>query len=486
MNSWFQNTVGSSRIYKLPILAGLLLFLFGVTFILSKNNFIVGLGVITLPFIIWLLIKIFTDPSWGMYSAIVWGFFALGLSRYAEGPYGLLVDGFLVLGLLSIFFNSRKLKPNYKLLNNDIIWLSVVWYLYVLFQLVNPQATSREAWFFFMRGMGLYMLLMTFLVFTTFNTLKHLKTFLMIWAIISLLASIKAIIQNFVGLDPFEHHWLMTEGKSTHFLFGKIRIFSFFSDAGQFGASQGHTGVVFTILALSIKNNRRLKYFFLIVAALGFLGMLLSGTRGAIAVPIAGFFLFIILKKNFRTIIIGFTFMILIFAFFKFTTIGNGNDQIRRMRTAFDTEDNSLNVRLENQKKLARYLADKPFGGGIGNAGKKALRFAPNSFLANVATDSWFVQVWAETGIVGLYLHLFVLFYTIGYGAYIVMFKLKHPELKTIIIALLCGILGIIGASYGNGVINQFPTALLIYPSMAFVFYAPNMEKQLLTKNKEN
>lgn len=50
--------------------------------------------------------------------------------------------------------------------------------------------------------------------------------------------------------------------------------------------------------------------------------------------------------------------------------IGQGNAQIRRMRTAFrPSEDASFNVRKENQKVLADHLKDKPFGEGLGLSG---------------------------------------------------------------------------------------------------------------------
>jgi hypothetical protein len=52
------------------------------------------------------------------------------------------------------------------------------------------------------------------------------------------------------------------------------------------------------------------------------------------------------------------------------------------MRTAFDPNDASLQVRLDNQKILKGYLAVRPLGGGIGHAGDKAQRFLPNAFLS--------------------------------------------------------------------------------------------------------
>ena len=160
----------------------------------------------------------------------------------------------------------------------------------------------------------------------------------------------------------------------------------------------------------------------------------------------------------------------------------NNNAQIRRMRTAFDPNDASLQVRLANQRKLKAYLASRPFGGGIGSTGNWGQRFTPHTFLANTATDSWFVAIWADTGVVGLYLHLFVLFFSLLTGAYNVMFKIKDPWLRGQIAALVCGMFGIMGASYGNGVFGQFPTCILMYGSMVFMFISPRMDRYILEK----
>ena len=68
------------------------------------------------------------------------------------------------------------------------------------------------------------------------------------------------------------------------------------------------------------------------------------------------------------------------------------------MRTAFNPNDPSLQVRIENQKKLSVYLATRPFGGGIGLAGVKAKAYLPNAFLSNIATDSLVCANLGRTG----------------------------------------------------------------------------------------
>ena len=64
---------------------------------------------------------------------------------------------------------------------------------------------------------------------------------------------------------------------------------------------------------------------------------------------------------------------ICIYVFFAFTYVGESNYMIRRMRTAFrPNKDASYLVRKQNQKKLAEYLRNRPFGEGLGLGGVEA------------------------------------------------------------------------------------------------------------------
>ena len=364
----------------------------------------------------------------------------------------------------------------------------MIWFGYAILQLVNPEAVSRAAWFYARRGVSLYMVLTVPLVFLLWRKPEDISRFLVIWAVFSIIGTMKGIGQKIFGVDPFEQKWLDDGGAITHILFGKLRIFSFYSDAGQFGAAQGQAGVVFTILALSLhsKKDRIKRILFIVAALLGLYGMLISGTRGAIAVPIAGFFLYLVLTKNIKILAVGSILGILIFVILKFTMVGNTNADIRRLRSAFDPNDASLQVRLNNQKKLSTYLASRPFGGGIGSSGAWGQRFSPNAFLSNVATDSWYVVIWAEQGIIGLYLHLTILFIIIGRASYLIMFKLRNPVLLGQMRAMASGILGIMGAAYGNAVLGQMPTGIILYICMVFLFMSPQFDKILEERNAEN
>lgn len=479
----FLKLQGTDRLKEpIPLLMLLSLVVLSA-YLTATKGIVAGIAIIILPLIITYLIAVFLYPKIGIITIIIFAFFVIGISRYVAATWGLINDGLLVLMYLALFFKAFRVKIPWNRAKSQLTLLVTIWFGYAFLQAVNPEAASFEAWFYAMRGIALYQWLIIPLLFILFNKQKDLNTFLMIWGCLSLLGTIKGLMQLFIGVDPFEQAWLDGGGHVTHILFGKLRIFSFYSDAGQFGASQGHAAVVFGVLTLFTKN-KKLQLFYALVAIAGLYGMLISGTRGAIAVPAMGGIMFLILKKNIKVLVLGAIMGIGVYVFFAHTTILNNNAEVRRMRTAFDPNDASLQVRLANQEKLSGYLASRPFGGGIGSTGNWGQRFTPHTFLANTATDSWFVAIWADTGIIGLWLHLFILFFVLVTGAYNVMFRLKNPIVKGQIAALVCGMAGVMLASYGNGVFGQFPTGILMYVGMVFIFLAPKWEQNVEDENQ--
>jgi hypothetical protein len=466
----FQASNGAEQLKK-PINL-VLIILFGIFFslIISKAGVVSGIAFLMLPFLFYFLYQLFTHPKLGIYSTIFMAFVANGVTRYvSDAPVGLAVDGILVLSFIAIFV--RKQKVEWSEAKSGLTVASIIWMLYNFLELFNPEARSFEAWFYAMRGVSLYMFLVVPLTFILFKDRKDLDLYLNIWLILSMLGSLNGLKQNLIRVDSFEQAWLDAGAAKQHILFGKLRVFSFYSDAGQFGASQAHTLVLAVILALQSGLSFRKKAFYYIAALLSLIGMFISGTRGAMAVPAIGFMTYLFMSKNFRVFGGGVLFGGLIFYLLKFTFIGQNVYAINRMRTALDPNDASLLVRLENQKKLATYLASRPFGGGVGSSGNWGLRFSPNSFLAQTPTDSWFVKIWAEEGAIGLTIHLIILFYIAIKGG-IILWNLPDKNLRQQFLAIHAGTLGIYMASYGNGILGQMPTGILLYVGWALMFKA--------------
>ncbi|MEI6753158.1 MAG: O-antigen ligase family protein [Paludibacter sp.] len=452
--------------------------LLGAMFMFSKNNMIAGFAILLFPVPILYLYWVFKFPRIGFISVLYANYFAIGLTRYVPAPFGLAVDGLLVITWLSLIFTQFSKKLDWKKAGRDYTYFALIWTLMTFLQIINPEAVSREAWFYGMRGYALYTVLTIPLVYIMFNRPQDLDTFIKIFAWFTIIGIAKGIGQKYIGVDRWEQQWLNVPGnRSTHILFGKLRVFSIFSDAGTYGSSMGYTGVLFTIFGIHEKKIRkRLFYFFIGIASL--YAMMISGTRSAIAVPLLGFVVYTILSKRVTVFITVGSIVFLCFFLLKYTNVGQGNYDIRRMRSAFAEDNASLNVRVENRKLFSAYLKTRPFGGGVGSSGNMGLRFSPNSFLAQTATDGYYIQVWAEQGIVGLSFYLLMLFYFVLKSSYLIFFRLKKPDNIYKAIGFTCGMYGLMVSAYSSSSLGQLPNIIVVFASITMVSIMPEWEKQ--------
>ena len=434
------------------------------------------------PFISAIGLLFFRKPAYTLVAALILSFFISGLSRYIKFQWGLGIDVLLVGAIIGIFIKFFR-KADGSILKNDLVIWSLVWMGYVGFQLFNPEARSTMAWAYAMRGVGLYQLMTILLVLWLFRHHKYLNPLLDLLITLSVLGAIWAMKQKFIGTDAAEDYWLWAENHhEEHILFGVLRAFSFYSDAGQFGASQAMFALLCGILALEPGPVNRRKVFYAVAFVLIFIGFAISGSRGALAIPAIGGVSYLIFCKNFKLLALGVFAMAFSFYMLKYTHIAHGNEQIRRMRTALDDNNPSLNARLRNQATFGRYLASRPFGGGIGSAGYWGNRFSPNTLLAVTPTDSYYVKIWAETGLVGLCLHVLMLGYFVGKGG-VILWNLKNQFLRYRVMAMYCSLVGILFASYGNQVFSQMPTGMIMNFFIPLIFLAPKFESSLNHQN---
>lgn len=466
-----------SNFKELLLRVGIIPLLLFLAIILSDmivtRGILIPVALIAIPCGAAVLYLIFTNPKYGFITSFFVAFIVNGLGRYVDAPFGLILDAVLLMTLFSCIVNLPR--DEWKGARNPVVGLTFVWFAVTFFEIFNPKATSFEAWFYAVRGIALYMIIIVPMVFVSFNSPKDMKLMLHAWFIGGIISAMYGMKQLHIGLNDAENAWLAAGAAETHILFGRLRVFSFFSDAGQFGAFMGFTALVATIVALRNHTLFR-KAFYGGTALICFYGMAISGTRGALFVPLSGFFVYLFLSKNFKTLFAGSAFLAICFYILKFTFIGQGNYQVQRMRSALNPDDPSFQVRLENQRKFKAYLATRPFGGGVGTAGYWGQRFSPGTFLAETPTDSHYVRIWAETGVVGLCIHLFVIFGILAI-CFFRIFPIEDPEIKQPMMALFAGVFGIAVASYGNQVIGQMPTNVFFYMSLAFIYLGSKWEK---------
>ncbi len=427
-----------------------------------------------IPLVLMFVMFAFKQPEWLMHVVIAMGFLIAMLSRYVPGiPFGLSVDGLLGLMLVVLIFDAKtSFEPRYIL--NGLTVSLLVWLVFTCLMLFNPLAKSKEAWFYANRGLSFYPVLVTITTMYIYRGEKHLRSFFLVWAGFAVFGTLWGIKQLFLGVSHTEQMWLNAGAASTHVLFGKLRVFSYFSDAAQFGASQAHTAVVFGIIGLYPGKMER-RWFYLGVALITFYGMLISGTRGALGIIALGGFTYFIMTKNFRIVITGVLVAGGVFFFLKYTTIMQSNYQVNRMRTALSSDDPSLVVRREREKILEHYLSDKPLGGGIGSAGFWGKRFSPGTFLAEIGTDGHYTRIWMETGVIGLWIYLLMLLVIVFYlGAR--LWKMPDSLLRQKLVAIYSSLLGLCLSSYTNGLLTQIPTGVLTFVGLAMVYLGTENE----------
>lgn len=480
----FSNLIKITKNEYIIIIIGFVLaLLVGFFAAYAKNYLILFIPIVVLIAVIFLML-LFRDPFFGLIVVLSYSFFFTLFAREVPGnfPFGIGIEVLLLLDWLSVWYNARQC--DFKVLKSDLIILTLIWFIISVLEIVNPAGASPIGWIQEIRSSALYPMLVTPLGMILINSKKRLNIFLILILFFSFIATLNGIKQIKIGLFPGEQAYLDNGGNITHIVNGRLRVFSFYNDAGQFGASQAQMGTIALILCIGLKGWLK-KTLLFILALLSFYGMLISGTRGALFMLLVGIFMAILLSKNIRAIIIGGSIVMSLFCILKFTYIGNGNYNIYRLRTAVDPNDASFNIRLINQQKLSDYLATRPFGGGLGSIGFWGEKYNPGNYLSTIPPDSYWVKVWAMYGIIGLIIFFCMWMFIIGKSSAMV-WKIEDKNLKVKLTSLLAGASGIFICSYGNEVMNTVPSSIVLQLSVAIIYVLSKKYKESILLKLNN
>lgn len=372
---------------------------------------------------------------------------------------------------------------------NIMLYTLMIWCGFCTLQVLNDTCgigVDVGAWYTTARSIA-YQIMYAFLVFSIYiSNPKILNKYLIIWGSLSLFAVFWVWKQKYIGFTPKESSWIHGTGSTTHILQGGtlIRYMSFYNDAANFGIGIASTAVAFIIFGITSKIRKH-RIFFLIVGISCAWAMFPSGTRTAIACFMAGLIVYIFLSKSIK-IAVPFTILFGLFVFFlAFTDIGNSNQQIRRMRSAFDKKDASANQRAINQEAMKKYLAEAPWGIGMAVGYKNVPANNKYTFMATVAPDSEYVFIWIHTGIIGITVFLICTAIMLLGACWIVLFTLKSPSLRGIGAGLCCAMVSQQIGGYGNQILMQFPNCLIFYGGLTIVYILPYLEKEWIVYENE-
>ncbi|HOV45149.1 MAG: hypothetical protein IPO46_11820 [Chitinophagaceae bacterium] len=294
------------------------------------------------------------------------------------------------------------------------------------------------------------------------------RVFIHLWTILALLAGLYAIYQQYVGYLPGEMKYIMSQPGMFELLFqgGQFRKFSFFGDVVTYGIFSGSFGVMTLIFAINEKDKFKMRLYFFITIVL-MLGMAYSGTRTTNIILPAGVALYGLTTIRNKTTLIAVFCSIMFFMFVLFAPI-NSNPTLNRIRTTFDSKEESLNVRSKNRHFIQPYMHYHPFGSGISTTGVEGTMYYPSHPLAGFPPDSGLLKLGLEMGWIGLFLHL-LLNATILYQGIYYYFKMKNKKLKVYMVAILCGLFPYMVCQFSQVAIGQLPSALLFYSCMALI-----------------
>ena len=372
---------------------------------------------------------------------------------------------------------------------NPMLGALLVWGAFCTLEVLNETSglgIQIAAWYAGARMMA-FQLVYAFLVYTLYITNpKILIRYLFVWALLSIFAAFWVWKQQHIGLTQMENAFLQGRGRTTHVINGgaTIRLFSIFSDAANFGVNMAATAVAFLIFGITSKIKKH-KYFFLLTGLICAWAMFPSGTRTSTFCLGVGIFTYVFLSKSFKIAIPVSIIGILAYFILAFTTIGDGNASIRRMRSGFNRNDASANQRTINQAVMKKYLAEAPWGLGIGMGYENVPANNKYRKLATIPPDSEYVFIWIHTGIIGITIFLITTAIMFFGACWIILFRIRSDSLRGIAAGFCCAFASIQLGGYANQVLMQFPNCLLFYGGLSLVYALPFFEKEWIQYEKE-
>lgn len=459
----------------------LLFLLFLLSLYSFKNSGINGMAfMLAIPISFILVYLAFSYRMVTFWALFLINFFVLFLQRENKMPLPASLPNELLeivlIAIAIIDFRDSKLENLANLMFIGILG----WCIFCILEVLNNTCglgMNVSAWFTGVRLMA-FQLLYAVIVFSLYiNTPQKVYQLVFWWAGLLLFSAYWLWKQQNIGFTAAEQAWLNGYAYRTHRVNGILRYWSVFNDAAIFGIHMAAAGVFFIILAITNKI-KKYKIFFLIVGLLSIWSMFASGTRTAIFCLIAGFCVFLVLSKSVK-IIVPVSIILGIFLFFLvFTNIGQGNSQIRRMRSAFNKEDASANVRDINKAAISKYMKDAPWGIGIGIFTSDIPAWNKFKIVSEIPPDSEYVFIWVRTGWIGITWFIICNLIVFIGACCIVFFKIKNKSLMGIGAGWCAAFIALHLGGYANQILMQFPNVLIFYGGLTTVFILPKIETQ--------
>ncbi|MDB4903828.1 MAG: hypothetical protein JWQ63_3109 [Mucilaginibacter sp.] len=460
------NPVGITSLILLSILIAVGISKFGIVF-----GALFLITVIGLPSVYAIVVY----PEFGIMVLLIMAYLLFFLWRIGvTGPVGIIMDVIQALLMIGLLIRQKKEK-NWEMLKGPVSTMILIWIGYNVLEVLNPVTEARAAWLYTIRTVAI-VLLSYFVFLYNIRSIKFIKLIFKVWLALSFFAAIYAFKQEFIGFSNAEKVYLHSDPNIVNLLFigGHWRKFSIFSDPVSFAYNMSMASI-FCIALIAGKLPVWKKVILIFLVASFQISSLYSGTRGANVLIPAALLLFAVLNYNRKVLI--FTCFAAAFLIF-LINVPTSDPNLARFQTAFHpNNDNSYNLRKDNQKRIQPYILSHPVGGGLGATGIWGQRFAPNSYLANFPPDSGYIRVAVELGWIGLFIFCLLMFTALktGINNY---YLIKDPELKTYCLGMVLIIFAYNIANFPQEALVQFPSNVYFSFEMALLTVLLRLDKE--------
>ena len=406
-------------------------------------------------------------PLTGYYLVTLIAFFAFYPNHLLNRdlPLSTLVEFLIWIVFLGSFRQKRDIqKKRNSLLSSAVSIILIIYTMYQLVQFFNPEVDNKEGWIFVMRKFVGFLFLYI-MAYRLIDTPSKFRYFVKFWLVMAFIAAAYGCYQQWFGYLPMELRYIQSDPLEYKLMYqgGMLRKYSFLSDVVSFGVLSGSMAVMTLIFAINEKQKKR-KYILFIATIIMMLGMSYSGTRTTTVIVPSGVALYLLMTIKSRTTLITLFASILIAFVIMFAPIDNPS--INRIRSTFNSNDPSLNVRDVNRHYIQPYIYTHPIGGGLATAGVPGRRFNPGHFLAGFPPDSGLLQIAMEQGYIGLGLSI-LLYLMILYQFIFYYFKMKNPEYKLYAVAFASALFSIMITQYAQVSIGQIPGVFFFMSSIS-------------------
>jgi putative inorganic carbon (hco3(-)) transporter len=437
-----------------------------ISLLISYTGILGFIGVLAIFLGIPAVVYSIFNHQFGIILMLFVGFLLNLISKYTEAPLGTALDGLLLIMIFGILI-QQSVKKDWSFLRNPIsIWVFFWVYYNVVIQFLNPMLQSTAAWMYTVRSLALLNLLY-YVACNSFSSLEKIRSMLKWVIFFCLLAGVYAYKQEIFGLNDAENRWLYADKERFQLIFQwtRLRLFSVLNDPTTFGIMMAYCGVFSLVLATGPYS--RIKKIMNVIAALFFFAcMSLTGTRTAFVLVPIGLFFYVCQTITLRM------FLLSIFALLLGTGAvmkSTSNPLIYRIQSAFKpSKDESVQVRVRNQKFIQPFIQAHPIGYGLGCTGVWGKRFTPDSWLSKFPHDSGYVRFAVEEGWIGLLIYVTFLFVVLLMGIRYYL-RVKDPLIKNLYLAINCVIFILAVANYPQEAIAQLPTSLIFYILLACI-----------------